>query len=398
MGLDLRATVSLDGSKFERGMERVGEKAAETIKGLVVGAAGVATLEMAFARTIETANELVNTSKRLGIGVEQLQVLKQAAKDAGVEFGSLAGAFEKIDIARAKALGGGADAKKYLKDFKDLGVTRDQLLNQSAAQLFQGSISSTVQKTNPEQIAGQLRDVLGKSFGPEIAVLKTNFEELGHEMKGFGAIMSTTGAVQLKAFKDEMDLISQILMSQFAPIIIFLGKALFEVVTAIGTLGTAIGNFLTEMAGFFKGGVAPAWDSMAEAKKFWDGNQELMQDFDARAKKTAEGLDHPIKPDFGNLPGAHATARREKALEGDSLIKTGNFLGKSSGFINSAINSANAQMVKHAETTAKNTTKLVEILPTIGQQWLKNSLLMGATTGFGGHGAGGHWGTSFPTN
>jgi len=119
-------------------------------------------------------------------------VLQQAAKDAGVDLDQLAGSFEKINIARAKALGGGADAKKFLASFAALGVDKNALKTQSAAALFQGPISETVKNTNPEQIASQLRDVLGRAFGPEIAVLTTNFEELGESMRNSGAIMDST--------------------------------------------------------------------------------------------------------------------------------------------------------------------------------------------------------------
>ena len=351
MGLNLAATITLDGAQFERGMRRVGESVSESIKGFVIGAVGIGTIEQAFARTIETADELVNTSKRLGIGVEQLQVLKQAAMDNNVEFSALAATFEKIDIARAKALGGGADAGKFLRDFKALGVSKDQLLTQSAAALFQGPLSQTAQSVNPEQIAAQLRDVLGRSFGPEIAVLTTNFQELGAKMKSFGAIMDSTTAVQLKTFKDEMNLIGQILTSEFAPIIVGFGKAMLYITALLGTIGTALGNFLTDFAGFAKGGVAMNWDSLKTAADYWKSKTGEIDSLDARAKEIANALDHPKPPDLRGEAGAMKEHReRERIIGEDALTKVGNFLGTSRG----AINGAQQQLVIHAATTARS--------------------------------------------
>src|SRR6202142_3383334 len=58
-GLNLAATISLDGSGFERGMARIGASAASGIKNLIAGAVGVYALEAAFRKTIDTADELV---------------------------------------------------------------------------------------------------------------------------------------------------------------------------------------------------------------------------------------------------------------------------------------------------------------------------------------------------
>ena len=74
------------------------------LTGFAMNAAGVYGIEEAMRKTVEMAKELVTTSKRLGLGVEQLQLLRQAAGDANVEFTRLAAGIEKIDVARAHAL------------------------------------------------------------------------------------------------------------------------------------------------------------------------------------------------------------------------------------------------------------------------------------------------------
>ena len=260
----------------------------------------------------------------------------------------------RLTLRELKALGGGPDAQKFLRDFRALGVSKDQLLTQSAAALFQGPIAQTAQTTNPEQLSAQLRDVLGRSFGPEIAVLTTNFQELGAKMKSFGAIMDSTTAVQLKTFKDEMNLIGQILTSEFAPVIVGFGKALLYITALLGTIGTALGNFLTDFAGWAKGGVAMNWDSLKTAADYWKTKTNEIDSLDARSKEIADALNHPKPPQFDKEAGAMKEhQQRERIIGEDALTKVGNFLGTSRG----AINGAQQQLVVHAATTARATTQ-----------------------------------------
>lgn len=46
-GLNLQATISLDGSQFERGMNRIGSSVANGIKNFVVGAVGLYAIQAA---------------------------------------------------------------------------------------------------------------------------------------------------------------------------------------------------------------------------------------------------------------------------------------------------------------------------------------------------------------
>src|SRR5437879_804059 len=115
MGLRLQGEVSLDGSGFEAGLKRLEGAAgqfANTLKGAAAGAFGIYGIEQAIQKTIDSARELVTESKRLGVGVEQLQVLRQAAKENNTELSQVAKAFERSDVAREKALRGGPEGLK----------------------------------------------------------------------------------------------------------------------------------------------------------------------------------------------------------------------------------------------------------------------------------------------
>ena len=114
-------------------LTRVGERVADSVKSFVIGAVGVYGIEEAFRKTIETARELVNTSQRLDTSVETLQVLREAAKDAGVEFDKVADALNRLNVARQKALGGDA---KSLQAFAALGVTATDLRTEKSGDII----------------------------------------------------------------------------------------------------------------------------------------------------------------------------------------------------------------------------------------------------------------------
>lgn len=228
MALRLLAHVDLDGQGFEKGLHKIGESAAHHLKGFVTAAFGVYAIEEAIHKTVETAEELVNASKRLDVTVEQLQTLRQAAKDAGTDMESLAGALEKIDVARDKALGGDKDA---IAAFARLGVNQDQLRSKRAADLFTGPISATVKGTNVETITGPLKEIFGRSFGKVVPALKTDFQELQAKLESFGLVMDTSTAVKLKAIGDQFGLLSQIMVVALGPALVQFTDWLIDIFT-----------------------------------------------------------------------------------------------------------------------------------------------------------------------
>jgi hypothetical protein len=369
MGLKLMAELGLDGSGFEAGFKRAESMAhgvAEGLKGFVIQAVGVLTVEAAISKTVETAKELVETSKRLAVAPEQLQVLRQAAKQSGVELGELASAFEKIDIARQKALLPGEEGRQQRRDFGAMGITSDMLHSKTAAQLFMGPLSAMAKNRNPEEFGALLRDIGIKGFGPLVAVLKQDFEGLGKKMKDMGAIMDTEAAVNLKLLGDELSTVATIIISQLAPAIVTVVEVMLEV---IGKLHAGAA-FIIERAKFELGKDNPAIPGFGglaaqmaqtkidrgEAGGFSKEEIEAAKTFlgtfnanaDAAATKfdtideswktriaemkaeiaaEAEALKHPKAPNFSgsSLPEKIPT----KALQtpGDALTHVGNFLG-----------------------------------------------------------------------
>lgn len=359
-GLRLMAELGLDGSGFASGFRQAkgyAEGAGEGIKHLVIGAVGIGTVEEAIRRTVDTAKELVDTSERLAIAPEQLQVLRRAARDSNVEFEKVAEAFEKINIARQKALMPGAEGFSARRAFVAAGIGMDQLHSAQPLDLLR----QIVNRGNPEQIGIIFRELGLKAFGPLIPLLKTNFDELAEKMKSVGAIMDTETAVKLKHLSDDFGLLSQIITSQLGPILIKLAEAAYTAflklsskgataVTAAGgligaqgaggfatSLLSATGHSIAHLLGFISDkefdtkmrALIPkaAVQNMGNPAEFWEQKQKEFADFLGKLKARAGELDHPGAPNFDNPTISPKIPK--KALENptDALIRIGNFLG-----------------------------------------------------------------------
>jgi hypothetical protein len=361
MGLNLRGTVSLDGSGFERGLHRLesaGQHAFGGLKQLAVAAFGLYGVEQAIEKTMEAASSLVDESQRLDIPIEQLQVLRQAAKNAGAEMGSLVGVFEKINLAREKALHGDKDT---MKAFGAFGITKTMLKTQRADQLFTGPIAAKVGSSNVADISTELKQILGKGFGEAVPVLKTDFADLQNQMQNLGTIMDTNTAVKLDALGDEFSLLSQIVVTQLGPAILQCAEL---IVTAIGKL-KGMGQFWGDATSKLRAGdimnANPALkyvtslltgrklkDDVTDLRDFWkrvgetlsphnlieaalDGMnveasfQKGVDELRAQLSAQADRLKKP--PPF--LPGDGSDKKGKGVRPGDELVRVGNFLGSS---------------------------------------------------------------------
>jgi len=156
---------------------------------------------------------------------------------------------------------------------------------------------------------------------------------------------------------------------------------IYAVISGLGIMGTFIGTFVTGLAQNLKelfstkkgiallisnpsgtlnlaGGKA-ALDAKNEALEYAGKKHDAEDAFEARMKAIKDSLEHPKPPDFSKEEHkAAAKGRREKAIDSDSLTKVGNFLGTSKN----AISGSQQQMAMHAEQTATNTGKMLDVL------------------------------------
>lgn len=358
----------VDGTGFSRGLNSLTEEATHSLKSLVVGAFGLYGIHQIFEKTIEKAEELVNTSKRLGEVPEQLQVMQQAAKEGGVEFDKLAAAYDRVNIAREKALAGDARAKAAFARF---GIGTDALKSQSAGELLRGPFRDAIHSQNPQDLNKPGADIFGaRSFGQLIPVLSSDFEELQHKMESLGSIMSTETAVAIKTTKDEFDLLSNIIIAQLAPAMVALAEFFLRLSAPLAYWINLFGSAAENRGGYFNAatdaGMAQMLegrrkrqgdDSLSPAEKEWlekfnsdaikittqaksagDESQAGIDKLIARIHDMADKLSNPPPPIPGDHPGllkAAPRGSRRPEFSADALLQVGNFLGGGASLVNS---------------------------------------------------------------
>jgi hypothetical protein len=363
MGLNLEGRIALDGSGWESGLHKVEHLAKHTaaevgdaFKSLTVQAFGLYGIEQAIEKTFETAKKLSNESKRMGIGVEQLQVLEHAAKEGGSEINAMASAFEKLNIARAKALSGSKEGMHLRDQFRRLGISTDDLRNQTAADLFMGPMSQAAKTRSAEDIGPIFRDVIGKGFGELMPVLQQDFGELHDKMEKLGVLMTGKTVASLTLLEDEIGMLSKIIIVQLGPALLWLVETIYKAFGLLSAWAASFGaatnkmkpgeiaKLATDVINPFGPSVdkliarldmpagAKAWKDTRGA---WDAGLAAVK---KRIEEEAKRLNHPPIPTFdvpaepGMSKPKHESRQREAA---DSLIKVGNFLGSGRDVIQS---------------------------------------------------------------
>ncbi len=180
----------------------------------IAEAFSVVAIGEAIKKTVEFGEELVNSAKRMGITVEEVQILKAAAKNAGTEIGVLAKAFEKLELAKSKALNGDKDK---IKAFSEMGISVDVLKTSRVSDLATNQVSKSLNEKSVAELTNSLNELFGKSFGQLIPVLKQDFDELGGKMRKLGLLMSTETAVKLHTLGKELSIIANLFVNIVAP-------------------------------------------------------------------------------------------------------------------------------------------------------------------------------------
>lgn len=340
MSFKIHGEVGLDGAMFKRGLHELGGETTAFLKNFALGAVGIASVEQAFSKTIDSAEELVNTSRKLDVTVEQLQVMRQAAEENGVEFNSMSTALERFNAVRENVLNGGKGSAAQLQALHRLGVSDADLKNNTAAQNLMGNISGVAQKSNAADIANDLKQVFGRGGNEIFGVLKTDFGELETKMKSMGMIMDETTAKELKQFRDQMAQIGRILEAQFAPVIISMAKGVFALVFSLGLIGSAIGSAVAYIWEIIRHPI----NFIKDPKSFGsplDGASDYVDDMAKKyaqmfGERATDEIKQNVSKPVPDLPKKEKKERDKKQsdIKSDSLLEVGNFLGSGGRAIN----------------------------------------------------------------
>lgn len=371
MSNKLMFEVGLDGAGFERGIQRLATTGMASLRNLAMSAFGIYSIGQAFHKTVESATELVHTARNLDMTITQLQVLRQAAENNGKSFDLMRLAFERFNAVRENILTKGVGWEREMAAMQRLGISPEMLKNQTAATLVMGPVGDTAKKSNAADIANDLKTVFSRNGMELFSTLKTNFDELQGSMERMGVLMDTKSAAAIEQMENEMTMLSKIIAANLAPVIVKFAEALFALVGKIqgaaafwggafrdvtatdikrlfipegSLLGHAMGadqtkayendagSFKKIWDAFFGSGIQKGLAQMIPADEEW---KKKMDEIKSKLAEDAYNLDHPKPPDTTkDVPESKVPkVKMDRPQQGDSLVRTGNFLGTAKGQI-----------------------------------------------------------------
>jgi hypothetical protein len=128
----------------------------------------------AFARSImEFADNIVLTSRRLGVTTKETQQLAYAAKVSGVELDTVAGALDRLAKAQQAVVQGDSGSEKIITALNHFGLSVENIKSLKPDQIFD-AIAASMERTGVNsQVTADAMALMGRSAGELIPMLQT---------------------------------------------------------------------------------------------------------------------------------------------------------------------------------------------------------------------------------
>ena len=230
----LIAKLGLDGTNFESGLKRSQSMAQGVGMGITKTLAGMFAVEkiVEFGLSIvDAAGKINDLSARLGVSAEFLQEMQYAAKQSGASIDDVAGAVEKVSIARMKALTGD---QKTIENFKKMGVSMETIRRLGSEDLFKALGEPFAAGMDPQNLIGPFKELAGRGAGALIPAMVQGLTESAQQARDLGIVIDTDVIDALDEVADRMDTIKSIVQSIGASFISFLVNPALKGLEATG--------------------------------------------------------------------------------------------------------------------------------------------------------------------
>jgi len=201
--------ITADTRSAERDIKRL-ESALDGINGVADGAAtalaavtaAAAAMGYAILKTLDSAGQLIDASKALGVSVQSLQSLEHAAALAGVSADELTGSL----IRMSNNLGSGfaAGTGPAIDAMKKLGIPMREIMALRPDAQFARIAEELNKMSNPAERNALAIDLLGKQ-GPRLLEVANNTEHARKEMERLGLALSDIDVAALDMAGDSVD-------------------------------------------------------------------------------------------------------------------------------------------------------------------------------------------------
>lgn len=248
---DLKAAMGQIESEADRGVKSIGASFGKLTRGLAFGftavaaaaAAGLAIALQFGKASLKMADDLANSSRRIGIGTDALQEWRYVARKTGEDSNAVSADLEKFATKFAQAQAG--ISASAMKPFARLGFSQDELRGMKDAD---EALEKTMDRILALQSAGD-RQAITDQFG--LASLASaaregseEIDRLRGEAAALGFVMDAELIQKGSEAQDQLDDLSQIIGIQMASAFINLSDEVLEFTGHIADAITALSNFI----------------------------------------------------------------------------------------------------------------------------------------------------------
>ena len=201
---DVSASLGVNNAEFKTGLAEARNAVREFKDEVVSSFAGYLTfqgIKEAITSTLEYGAQVKNLSERFDVGTEPLQRWGFAAKANGLYLEDVAQAFNRLEVARSRALQGD---DKMVDAFRNLNVSVADLKNLSPDQLMKKIGGSTLDAADMVAVFGRN----GNELVPMLAKVASGAQDLGDAMSDdvVNGLASANDA--LDKFQDKLKVMS----------------------------------------------------------------------------------------------------------------------------------------------------------------------------------------------
>lgn len=222
--------------------------------GAVVGTsvAAISRLTGALGAVGEEVERTGQLAARLGVSFQEYEVLSVAAKNAGVDVESLAGAQTKFLKAVSEARGG---AEKQVAAFTALGFSQKEIANTNPNQLLEQAAQKLNAIEDPATRAALTMKLFGKA-GNDVLPALAAIDATRDGIARLGGTMSSVDVERFSQLDDSFDNVGvagsrlgKVLLTPFTELFTRVGNGLAAVTVGLAKAFAPIGNLFAEVGG-----------------------------------------------------------------------------------------------------------------------------------------------------
>ena len=226
--------------KLESALEGINSVADGAATALAVITGAAAAMGFAILKTLDSAGQLIDASKALGVSVQSLQSLEHAAALAGVSADQLTGSL----IRMSNNLGSGfaAGTGPAVDAMKKLGIPMREIMALRPDAQFARIADELNKMTNPAERNALAIDLLGKQ-GPRLLEVANNTANARKEMEALGLALSDIDVAALDMAGDSVDELTGLFDAGLKKAVAEISPYIVAIVTDIKHAIEAAGGF-----------------------------------------------------------------------------------------------------------------------------------------------------------